>query len=183
MTDEIFDIVNEQDVVIGRQPRPVVHRDGLRHRATHIFVFNARGEIFLQKRSMSKDTHPGTWDSSASGHVDCGENYDDCAVRELMEEIGLKTEEALQPLFKIAACPETGQEFVWVYQCSSEGPFVLNAEEIETGAWFFPEKVSEWVKNSPGDFSPAFVLIWNRWIELQASRKPVPAKEKTKSNT
>ena len=89
MSEEIFDVVNDRDEVIGQAPRREVHRTGLKHRAVHVLVFNARGEIFLQKRSMSKDTFPGAWDSSASGHLDSGEAYDACAVRELREEIGL----------------------------------------------------------------------------------------------
>lgn len=88
--DEIFDIVNERDEVIGQRTRGDVHRLGLKHRAVHVLVVNAHGEIFLQKRSMQKDTFPGAWDSSASGHLDTGEDYDACAVRELWEELGLK---------------------------------------------------------------------------------------------
>ena len=88
MTEEIFDIVNEYDEVIGRLPRRMVHRDGHKHRAVHVLVFNSRGRIFLQKRSLTKDTFPGAWDSSASGHLDSGEDYDACAVRELREELG-----------------------------------------------------------------------------------------------
>jgi isopentenyldiphosphate isomerase len=115
MNDEIFDIVNDQDEVIGRLPRFQVHRDSLKHRAVHVLVFNKRGEIFLQKRSRKKDCFPGAWDSSASGHLDSGEDYDACAVRELREEIGLSIGAPPNRLFKIAACPETGHEFVWVY--------------------------------------------------------------------
>ena len=81
MKDEIFDVVNELDEVIGRKLRREVHRDGDKHRAIHVLVFNKDGKVFLQKRSMSKDTFPGAWDSSASGHLDCGEDYDACAVR------------------------------------------------------------------------------------------------------
>ena len=163
MSEEIFDIVNERDEVIGQLPRSVVHRDGRRHRAVHIFVFNARGEVFLQKRSMSKDTHPGEWDSSASGHVDSGEDYDACAVREVWEEIGLKLPAPPRRLFKINACEETGEEFVWVYGCRSEGPFTLHPEEIETGGWFSPAQVERWMAESLAEFSPALVLIWQLW--------------------
>ena len=60
------------------------------HRAVHILVFNQRGELFLQKRSMSKDNDPGMWDSSAAGHVDSGESYLDCATREIEEELGVE---------------------------------------------------------------------------------------------
>ena len=77
MSEEIFDIVDERDEVVGRRPRSEVHRLGLQHRAVHVLVFNARGELFLQKRSMQKDCFPGAWDSSAAGHLDSGESYDD----------------------------------------------------------------------------------------------------------
>jgi isopentenyldiphosphate isomerase len=160
MNDEIFDIVNERDEVIGRLPRFQVHRDALKHRAVHVLVFNSRGEIFLQKRSRKKDTFPGAWDSSASGHLDSGEDYDACAVRELREELGLAIDAPLRRLFKIQACPETGHEFVWVYRLESEGPFTLHPEEIDCGGWFAPAHVGDWVKICPGDFASAFILIW-----------------------
>jgi isopentenyldiphosphate isomerase len=160
MSEEIFDIVNDRDEVIGRLPRPQVHREGRKHRAVHVLVSNARGELFLQKRSMTKDTFPGAWDSSASGHVDSGEDYDACAVRELREELGLVVGTPPARLFKIAACAETGQEFVWVYRLASEGPFVLHPEEIERGEWFTPARVSEWTARQPADFASGFVLIW-----------------------
>jgi isopentenyl-diphosphate delta-isomerase type 1 len=160
MSEEIFDVVNERDEVIGQKPRSEVHACGLLHRAVHVLVFNSRGEIFLQKRSMKKDRQPGVWDSSSSGHVDSGENYDETAVRELCEEIGLKLDAPPQKLFKIDACAETDAEFVWIYRCASEGPFQLHPDEIETGGWFPPEKVSRWIAARPQDFASAFVLIW-----------------------
>ena len=108
MNEEIFDIVNGRDEVIGRLPRAQAHREGRKHRAVHVLVFNARGEVFLQKRSRTKDTFPGAWDSSCSGHLDSGEDYDAGAVRELGEELGLVLKAPPRRLFKIAACEETG---------------------------------------------------------------------------
>lgn len=168
MTEEIFDIVNERDEVVGQAPRKEVHARGLWHRAVHVLVFNARGEVFLQKRSMLKDTAKGKWDSSSSGHLDSGEDYDACAVRELREEIGLDlaartatgASQPLRRLFKVDACRETGWEFCWVYRCASEGPFTLHPEEIETGHWFAPEFVTKWANEKPQEFASAFVLIW-----------------------
>src|SRR6266850_6079373 len=170
MSEEIFDVVNERDEVIGQQRRSEVHRLGLKHRAVHVLVFNSRGEIFLQKRSMQKDRQPGLWDSSASGHLDSGEDYDACAVRELREEIGLHLAQAPQRLFKIDARKETGWEFCWVYRCESEGPFVLHPEEIETGAWFAPEAVTKWMEEKPHDFASAFVLIWKTFLTTDGNR-------------
>src|SRR5262245_59322932 len=167
MSEEIFDVVNEQDEVIGQRPRREVHRLGLQHRAVHVLVFNARGEIFLQKRSLAKDCFPGAWDSSASGHLDQGEDYDAAAVRELREEIGLAITQPPQRLFKIAACPETGQEHVWVYRCEAEGPFSLHPEEIERGDWFTVEQVDRWIAERPDELASGLRLIWER---VRASR-------------
>ena len=160
MSEEIFDVVNERDEVIDRQPRHEVHRLGLKHRATHVLVFNSRGEVFLQKRSWKKDRQPGVWDSSASGHVDSGEDYDACAIRELREEIGLVVAHPLERLFKLDACAETDQEFVWVYRCTGEGPFTLKEDEVETGGWFSREQIERWLAERPQDFTTAFVMLW-----------------------
>ena len=170
MSEEIFDVVNERDEVIGRAPRSEVHRRGLKHRAVHVLVFNARGELFLQKRSMTKDCFPGAWDSSASGHLDTGEAYDVCAVREVREELGVQLPETPERLFKVEACAETGQEFVWVYQCRHEGPFSLHPEEIERGGWYAPEEVSRWMREKPPEFASGLILIWRRWNEARPGR-------------
>jgi isopentenyldiphosphate isomerase len=162
MTDEVFDVVNERDEVIGQERRADVHRRGLRHRATHVLVFNSRGQLFLQKRSGFKDRHPGTWDSSASGHVDHGESYDACAVREVGEELGMCLEQTPERLFKLDAGPDTDQEFVWVYRCQAEGPFILPPEEIERGEWFEPTAITRWISDRPQDFAPTFPLIWKK---------------------
>ena len=162
MSEEIFDVVNERDEVVGRAPRKEVHARKLLHRAVHVLVSNARGQVFLQKRSMLKDTAKGKWDSSSSGHVDSGEDYDTCAVRELREEIGLKTDRPPKRVLRVEACEETGWEFVWVYRCESEGPFELNPEEIERGGWFAPTEVSRWMADRPQDFASALLHIWRQ---------------------
>jgi isopentenyldiphosphate isomerase len=162
MPEEIFDVVNERDEVIGQRPRSEVHRLGLQHRAVHVLVFNRRGDLFLQKRSGTKDCFPGTWDSSASGHLDQGEDYDACAVRETREELGLELVETPARLFRVEACSQTGQEFLWVYRCTAEGPFVLHPDEIERGDWFASDVIQGWIDRRPEDFAPGFVLIWRR---------------------
>ena len=174
MAEEIFDVVNEQDEVIGQRPRSEVHRLKLHHRAVHVLVFNREGRLFLQKRSMLKDCFPGTWDSSASGHLDQGETYDACAVRELREEIGLHTPPDCPPtrLFHVRSSPATGHEFVWVYWCTSEGPFVLQASEVDRGEWFHPDTITSWTERRPGDFADAFVDIWRRCL---TSGLPLPS--------
>jgi len=163
MNDELLDVVDDSDSVIGQASRVEVHQRNLKHRAVHILVFNNSGKIFLQKRSSSKDRHPGVWDSSASGHLDAGEKYDVAAIRELKEELGFSPKTPLKPLFKLEASDATGQEFVWVYRCDSDGPFNLNKEEIEKGEWFSPAELDKWLEKRPQDFAPSFPIIWRRW--------------------
>jgi isopentenyl-diphosphate delta-isomerase type 1 len=162
MPEEIFDVVNERDEVIGQLARSEVHRRGLRHRAVHVLMFNEKGEVFLQKRSKHKDTFPQCWDSSAAGHLNPGEAYDDCAMREVKEELGYEMPCLPERILRIEACEETGQEFVWVYRCTSEGPFALNEEEIEAGGWFSPAEVTRWIAEKPDDFAPSLSCIWRQ---------------------
>jgi isopentenyldiphosphate isomerase len=167
MQDEMFDVVNERDEVTGQMARREVHRLGVKHRAVHVLVFNREGKLFLQKRSMKKDNFPGRWDSSSAGHLDAGEDYDACAVREVGEELGLRLARCPERVLRIEACEETGQEFVWVYRCENEGPFQLCPEEIETGDWFTPEEIACWLAQKPEEFAPSLICIWR---ELKARR-------------
>lgn len=165
--DEIFDVVNDRDEVIGQSTRREVHARGLLHRAVHVLVFNARGQLFLQKRSMAKDSAPGCWASSCSGHVDAGEDYLTAAVRELEEEIGLRISGShlLVPILRSGPCAETEQEFVWIYRLQSEGPFVLNPSEIDSGKWFSLPELNREIAETPASFAKSFRYLW---AKLQA---------------
>ncbi len=152
--EEMFDIVDENDSVLGLRPRKEVHVNNLRHRAVHILITNEKGELFLQKRSIWKDRNPACWDSSAAGHVDTGETYEEAARRELGEEIGIDC--PVTKIGRLPCSPETGCEFIEVFQGRHEGPFRLASLEVETGAFFPREQVLAWLQRSPADFSPVF---------------------------
>ncbi len=161
-SEERFDVVDEQDCVIGSAPRAEVHARGLLHRAVHIFVSDAAGRVLVQKRSARKDLYPNQWAASASGHVDSGEDYDGAAVRELGEELGVTGGAALERVCRVEACEETGREFVWVYRCRHDGPVVANADEISEVAWRSPAEIDRWTAERPGEFAPSFLLVWAR---------------------
>ena len=162
-TREWFDVVDEEDRVVGRELRSVVHGQGLRHRAVHILVRDPNGRILLQKRSTTKDTNPRKWDSSASGHLASGETYDQAAVRELKEELDIALDSLPPPCFKLPASEQTDQEFVQVYCLQWSGEVHPNQEEIELVDWFLPEEIDRWTIERPDDFVPAFLLIWRTY--------------------
>lgn len=160
MCDEIFDVVDERDRAIGRLSRRDVHRFCLRHRAAHVLVFDGHGRLFLQRRSLRKDCFPGLWDSSAAGHVESGEGYLQCAVRELREELGLVAVETPIPILRLEASASTGWEFVWVFRSRANQAITLDPLEIEEGRWFTRKALSEWIVERPKVFTDTLRLIW-----------------------
>ena len=154
---EVFSVVDSDDNVIGAATRGEVHGNNSLHRAVHILIFNPAGELFLQKRSEWKDRHPLLWDSSAAGHVDAGEEYDATAARELGEELGINP--PLRRVAKVPASERTGQEFIWVYAGTWDGPVRFDRSEIEAGGFFPPDTVTQWIKARPGDFAPGFARM------------------------
>lgn len=158
---ECFDVVDESDRVIEPRPRGEVHANNLLHRAVHMLLFNARGEVFLQFRARWKDRHPLRWDSSAAGHVDAGEGYAAAAARELKEELGV--EARLEPIARLPASDRTDQEFIEVFTARYDGALELNRAEIEAGGYFPPALVTQWIAARPGDFAPGFAECWKAY--------------------
>ncbi len=157
--EELFDVVDECDRPIGRASRDEVHARGLRHRSVHILVWNGAGEVWLQRRSFLKDRYPGRWDSSAAGHLDAGESYDAAARRELREELGVDA--PCEFVARLEASPQTGGEFVTVWQARHDGPFQCPPAEIDCGAFFPPNTIARWIAARPQDFAPGFLAAWS----------------------
>lgn len=159
---EILEIVDSDDSVIGTATRAEIHREGLMHRAVHIFVFDPAGEIYVQRRAASKDRHPLKLDSSAAGHVDPGESYEQTAVRELQEELGISA--TVEKILRAAACEQTDNEHVMLFKVETDLEPSPNPEEVQWGGFMSPEKLSRLMKENPEDFVPAFILLWNEFL-------------------
>jgi isopentenyl-diphosphate delta-isomerase type 1 len=157
---EWLDVVDENDTVIGRERRGVIHARGLMHRSAQVLVFNSHGDLLLQKRSAGKDEFPGLWDSSAAGHLDPGEDYPNCARRELAEELGITDAGKLEMLFRMPAAEDTGFEHCTVFRCCHEGPFSLQAEEVDGVRWVSPAEMDQLVRQEDAPLTPAIRRIW-----------------------
>lgn len=85
---ELLDLVNENGMPTGQvKERTLVHQDGDRHRTSHVWLVRCREgswQVLLQKRSDSKDSHPGCNDISSAGHIPAGEDWLTSACRELL---------------------------------------------------------------------------------------------------
>jgi 16S rRNA (adenine1518-N6/adenine1519-N6)-dimethyltransferase len=153
--DEVFDVVDEHDRVIGREFRGEVHRRGLLHRAVHIFWLRPDGQLCLQRRSFAKDNCPGQLSSACAGHVDAGEAYWEAAVRELDEELGVHV--APSELHEVDYAPqheELGREFVRSYVLRRPAEScVLAPFEVDSILWRHPAEVAAWAAAQPEVFS------------------------------
>ncbi len=181
LQSEMLDTVDDNDNVIEPKTRGEVHRLKLMHRSVHVLVFNAQGQLLLQKRSMQKDECPGMWDSSCAGHVESGQNYDETAPRELEEELGFVAASPLEPLFKMRPTQHNGQEFAMVYRTEYNGPFSVAEDEVDEVEWFSVEAVDQWVQNAIVDnaasqpssgslpLASGFCEIWLRYRSGEAA--------------
>ena len=162
--DEIFDVVDENDVLVSKATRAEVHAKNLIHRAVHVLVFNRNGDLWLQKRSLHKDKNPGVWDSSVSGHLDAGEDYRTAAIRELGEEIGVeKNAEDLKHVVSLRPSEETGWQHIQLFTTQHDGAVNFPAAEIESMMPFPIAEIKAWVEASPADFSPTFRMMFEAW--------------------
>ena len=159
---ELLPVVDGDDRVVGTARRDEVHQKGFRHRAVHVLIFDEDGQYFFQKRALHKESSPGLWDSSVAGHVDAGETYDECCLREVAEEVGLVIKEVPMRLFKLSATPITDMEFCWIYRLDTAAPLVPDYTEMEQGAWFSVNDIDQWIEKRPEEMSTVFRVIWQR---------------------
>ena len=131
---ELLPVVNQNDQEIGLEYRMRIHELGLMYRTVHVLVFDRKGRVYLQKRSLEKDTYPGFWTSSASGHVEQGESYLQAAYRELREELNLV--EPCIKLGRLIAQPATDMAFMEVYGVVTRMQPLPDYREIQDGGFF-----------------------------------------------
>ena len=157
---EVFDVVDADDQVTGTATRGDVHARHLLHRAVHVFVFNKRGDLLLQQRSRLKDVHPGLWDSSVSGHLDSGEDYPAAALRELDEEMAIRSATPTQ-VATLPASAATGWEHVHIFQARHDGPLLFPCAEVSAAMWLPVAEIRAWIAARPADFAAGFIACWH----------------------
>jgi isopentenyldiphosphate isomerase len=162
--DEIITIVDADNTVVGSATRHEMRAKGLPHRATYILVFNSKGEVFVQKRTMTKDIYPGYYDVATGGVVLADESYDLSAERELAEELGAQNT-PLIPHFDFKH--EDDNNIVWgrLYTCTYDGKITLQEEEVESGEFLTIDEVLKLCKKEP--FTPDGLYALKRYLKLK----------------
>ncbi len=164
MGDLEVDIVDENDVVIGRSSIHKVQSEGRRHRIVRISLEDPAGNVLIQRRQDHKELYPGRWDSAAAGHVDTGETYQIAAERELKEELGVVTQ-----LHKVKYYPSEGK-FGWrilkrfntLYKglISRDTTFELQTDEVAEVRWVSVAELRDLVVNHPDSLADGLIEVY-----------------------
>jgi isopentenyldiphosphate isomerase len=161
--DELVTIVDERNRVVGAAPRREMRAGNLPHRATYILVFNSRGELYVQKRTERKDVFPGYYDVAAGGVILAEESYEEGAVRELEEELGIR-DVPLTRLFDFSYKDESVKIWGAAFSCLYDGEVVLQQEEVESGAFLVVDEVFRLAASQP--FTPDGLYVLHRYGEM-----------------
>lgn len=160
--DEMLEVVDVDGRFIRLARRAEVHSDPtLLHRVVHVLIFDRRGRLLLQRRSLNKDMSPGLWDTSVGGHINPGESAADAALREMHEELGIS---GSRPgfLYSYLFSNSRESELVSTFLCVYEGPISFNTDEIsDVRYWEFSE-IEAGISN--GGLSPHFATEFGRLI-------------------
>lgn len=162
-------VVDEKDNVVGSATKDEALEKDLIRRITRVFIFNDKNEIFLQKRADNVVIAPGTWDQSAGGHVNAGEDYLDAAKRELKEELGVEL--PLKFLFKVFF-EEPFRDgkilklFNSIYVATYSDDFRFQKEEVSGGKWVSVDELKAMVENEPEKLAPGLFFSWREFCRL-----------------
>lgn len=139
---ELFVVVDMDDNIIDHRTRYDCHHDkSLIHRAINIVITNQKGEILLQKRSKQKDLYPSLFGMSVGGHVNKGESYEQTALREMKEELGISI--PVHFVSKEIYEAEQETEYLALFTAQSEGPFIIDESEVEYARFYSPAQILE----------------------------------------
>lgn len=163
MLDELIDICDKSNNLTNVQKmKSEAHRNGLWHRAAHVWIYNSKGEILLQLRAKERSLYPNMWDTSAAGHVGAGEDPVTSALREIKEEIGLKVKQEDLYFLKIRKVKAIyknikNNEFDYVYFLKFNGDIKklkLQNEEVQRIRFLPIKKIEEELKTNASRYVP-----------------------------
>jgi 8-oxo-dGTP pyrophosphatase MutT (NUDIX family) len=169
--DELVDVVDESNVVLEVVPRRIMRERRLLHRCTYVIVLNERGELYVHRRTETKDVYPGYLDVCAGGVNAAGESYDECAARELEEELGVEA----KPVFRFLHRYRGPSDRVWgaAYDVRWDGPMRWQPEEVVWGDSVALDEVEAMAARD--SFCPDGLEVFRRWRRWGGIRTAVSA--------
>ena len=168
-------LVDDADRPLGWAPKLAAHLDGGRlHRAFSVFLFNAAGQMLLQRRAAGKYHFGGLWTNACCSHPRHGQPLLDSARARLRHELGIDT--PLEELFGFvyrAEDPASGlteHEFDHVLAGRFDGTPRPNPDEVSDWEWVDPQELLADVRRRPARYTPWFKLVLERVLDAGPPR-------------
>lgn len=160
MKEEWFPLVNEEGETIGKATRKECHNGSKQlHPVVHLHIFNEAGDLYLQKRPMTKDIQPGKWDTAVGGHVDYGETTEEALRREVREELGI-TDFTPQFIARYVFESSIEKELVNTFRTTYTGEITPDPTELDGGRFWSQTEIQE--NLGKGLFTPNFEQEYKR---------------------
>lgn len=140
-TDEILDLVDENDVVIQSLPRLEIYARKLKYiRSVQAFLVNDKGELWIPRRTAIKQILPLALDMSVSGHIKSGETYEQAFIRELAEELNWGPEDIAFTCIGYLTPKDHGvSAFMKVFEIKTNLTPDYNKKDFVEASWMFPK--------------------------------------------
>jgi 8-oxo-dGTP pyrophosphatase MutT (NUDIX family) len=158
--DELMDVVDEQDRVVGQATRREVRRGRLLHRFSSVLCRDPAGRVYVHRRTDDKDVYPGMYDMAAGGVLAAGETYLEAARRELAEELGVVGPEP-RFLFRHRYRGQENPSWSALFEVTWDGPVRPQASEIAWGGFLTLDELEARIDQWP--FCPDALEIYRRW--------------------
>ena len=153
-TEEMLPVVDDNGKVIGKALRSECHSNvALIHPVVHVHIYNGKGELLLQKRSMKKLIQPGKWDTSVGGHITYGEPIEEALKREAWEEAGVENGSFEYITSYLWQCSRES-EYINVYKCRYDNPNPVAIAEIDDAKFWSKDDILQHI--GKGIFTPNF---------------------------
>ena len=174
MEKENVILVDVHDNEIGLMEKMEAHEKGLLHRAFSVFIFNSKGEILLQKRSIEKYHSGGLWSNTCCSHPRAGEGLENAASRRLMEEMGMTT--ALVPTFSFQYKSNLDHNMIeneldHVFIGYSNDLPVLNKQEVESYCYMSPELIELGFERHPEEYTTWLKICFRELMNYMNKNK------------
>lgn len=147
--DEILDLVDDNDNVIGKRSRNEIYKEGLRNfRVINAFLVNAQGQLWIPRRAADKRIFPLCLDMSVGGHVESGETYEQALTRETMEELNIDLNTVpFRLLGKLTPMHHGVSAFMHVYEIKSAEAPLYNKNDFIEYFWLTKDEFFDKIKN------------------------------------
>ena len=159
---------------VGAAARARVRAEGLWHACAAVVVRSLDGRrLYVHRRTDTKDVYPGLLDPTCGGVVAAGETPDECAARELAEELGVTATPAFR--FRTTFVDGTIRYVAHVYETRTDGPFTHQPEEVAWGGWVEVEEVRALAEDPDWPVVPdgrALIKGWFGWVWRSPCRSP-----------